>query len=82
MTASFLTGSALTVTGCGCWLRSTAPDFFLVQPFVNGRAGKSRKLPCQFQVRQPAHEEIIDCARAHAEASGKLALGFKFRQLV
>lgn len=65
-----------------CVLRSTAPDFLLVQPFINGRTGEAGEFSCQFQVRETAHEEIVDCTRAHAQAGGKLALGLEFGQLV
>ncbi len=61
-------------------LRSSAADLAFGEPFVNGGAGKSRQSAGQFQVRQAAHQEVVNRADRNAEAGGELLLVFVVRR--
>jgi hypothetical protein len=56
----------------------SAADLAFGKPFVHGDARESRQLAGEFHMRQPAREQVVNCAHGHAEACGKLSFGFVF----
>jgi hypothetical protein len=58
---------------------SSTADLPLGEPFVHGGTGKPSELAREFQMRQTAHEKIVNRADGHAKAGGELPFVFVFR---